>query len=162
MRLPYAGRMNAAHLHLILNHAPLFALIGAIALLVWGLVRSSPEVRLVARITFIIAALAGLAAFFTGKGAEEAFENVPRFIEGLVERHEDASTAALVGIMLCGVLAAVGIAIDRASARAKRLAVGTLFAASLVTLGLTAYAANLGGQIRHSEVRSTVSIEQPR
>lgn len=154
--------MNAAHLHLILNHTPLFALIGAIVLLVWGFVRGSAEVRLVARVTFIVAAFAGLAAFFTGKGAEEALQNLPRFIDRLVERHEDASTAALAGIMLCGILAAVGIAIDRASDRAKRLAVGALFAASLATLGITAYAANLGGQIRHSEVRSAVSIEQSR
>lgn len=162
MRPAYAGRMNAAHLHLILNHAPLYVLMAGIVLLAWGVMRSSPEVRLIARIAFIVAGFAGLAAYFSGKGAEEALEDLPRIFERLIERHEDAATIALVGIMLSGILAAIGIAIDRASDRVKRVAIGALFTVSLVTLAFTGYAANTGGQIRHSEVRSTVSIEQGR
>lgn len=162
MRPVYAGRMNAAHLHLIVNHAPLFGLIAAIALLFWGVLRNSPEVRLVARVTFVLAAIAGLVAYFTGKGAEEALENMPSVFEHLIERHEDAAAFALIGIMLTGILAAIGIAVDRAGVPIKRLAIGALFAVSLATLAFTAYTANLGGQIRHSEVRSTVSLEQSR
>ncbi len=154
--------MNAPHLHLVLNHAPLYALIAGFVLLLWGVVRNSPEVRLVARIAFVVAAFAGLAAYFSGKGAEEAVENLPRVFEHLIDRHEDAASIALVGIMLCGILAVVGIAIDRAGQLAKRIAVGALFAVSLATLAFTAYAANTGGQIRHPEVRSRVSIEQNR
>lgn len=152
--------MNAAHLHLILNHVPLFGLFAGIVLLAWGVIRASPEVRLVARVTFVLAAFAGLIAFFTGKGAEDALENLPRVLEHLIERHEDAATVALVGILLTGILAAIGIGIDRAPDRLKRIAIGALFAVSLVTLAFTGYAANLGGQIRHAEVRSTISLEQ--
>lgn len=154
--------MNGAHLHLITNHAPLFGLIAGIALLFWGVLRNSAEVRLVARITFILAAVAGLVAYFTGKSAEDALESLPRIFEHLIERHEDAATVALVGIMLTGIVAAIGSAIDRASDRVKRVTLGALIAVSLVSLAFTGYAANLGGQIRHSEVRSTVSLEQTR
>lgn len=152
--------MNAAHLHLILNHVPLFGLLAGILLLTWGVMRGSPEVRLVARITFVLAAFAGLIAYFTGKGAEDAVENLPRVFEHLIERHEDSATVALVGILATGIIAAVGIAVDRAGDLTKRLAIGALFAVSLVTLALTGYTANLGGQIRHTEVRSNVSLEQ--
>lgn len=65
-----------------------------------------------------------------------------------------------MGILLTGILAAIGIGIDRAGDRAKRIAIGALSVASLVTLAFTGYAANIGGQIRHPEVRSTVSLEQ--
>lgn len=122
--------------------------------------RSSPEVRLVARLTFVLAAFAGLVAFFTGKGAEEALDTMPGVLERFLERHEDTATAALVGIMATGIIAAIGIALDHAGALAKRLAIAALFAVSLATLALTGYTANLGGQIRHPEVRTNVGFEQ--
>lgn len=162
MRPAYAGRMNAAHLHLLLNHAPLYGLVAGVVLLFWGVVRGSAEVRLVARAALVVTALLGLVAFFTGKGAEHAIENLPHVFGHRIERHEDAAAVALFGMLLTGLLAAVGLAIDRASDRAKRVAIGALFLVSIATFFFTGYAANLGGQIRHPEVRSTVSIERSR
>lgn len=160
MRPAYAGRMNIAHLHLIVNHMPLFGLLAGIVLLVWGVMRNSPEVRLVARLTFVLAAAGGVVAFFTGKGAEDAVENLPQVFEQLIERHEDAATFALFGLGVTGLLAAAGIALHRASDGAKRVALGALFAASLFTLAFTGYAANLGGQISHPEIRSAANTAQ--
>lgn len=153
--------MNAAHLHLIFNHVPLFGVLAGIVLLSWGVVRQSPEVRLLARITFILTALFGLVVYVTGEGAEEVIEEMPGVLEHVIERHADAATIALIGVWLSGVLAAVGIAIDRSSDRVKRTVIGALFTVSLATIVMTGYAANLGGQIRHPEITG-VSVERPR
>lgn len=160
MRPGYAGRMNAAHLHLVVNHVPLFGLLAGIALLTWGIITDSREVRLVARVTFIIAGLSGIAVYVSGKGAEDIVENLPGTFERLIERHEDAATIALVGIALTGIVGAVGIAIDRAGATLKRIMVGALYAVSLATLAFTGYAANLGAQIQHPEISET-AVQKP-
>lgn len=144
--------MNAAHLHLILNHAPLFALAAGFALLVWGVARNSYEVRLIARVAFVLAAVAAVAVYFTGKAAEDVVENLPGVLERAIEQHEDAGTAALAAIAATGIIAALGLTIHRASETLRRVSVGALFAVSLLAFGLTAWAANAGGAIRHPEI----------
>lgn len=144
--------MNSAHLHLVLNHVPLFALAGGFALLVWGVVRNSHEVRLIARIVFVLAAVAAVAVYFTGRAAEDVVENLPGVLERAIEQHEDAGTAALAAIGATGIVAAIGLTLRRASDTLRRASLGALFAVSLVAFGLTAWAANAGGAIRHPEI----------
>jgi hypothetical protein len=144
--------MNSAHLHLVLNHAPLFALAAGFALLVWGVVRNSHEVRLIARILFILAAAAAVAVYFTGKAAEDVVENLPGVLERAIEQHEDAGTAALAAIGATGIIAAIGLMLHRASGTLRSATLAALFAMSLVAFGLTAWAANAGGAIRHPEI----------
>ena len=63
--------MNAAHLHLVVNHFPIIGLIlGCLVLLVGILIKSS-VVRRVGLSLFLIAGISAIPAFSTGEGAEK-------------------------------------------------------------------------------------------
>lgn len=149
--------MNSAHLHLMLNHAPLFALAAGFVLLAWGVVRNNYEVRLIARVAFVLAALAAVAVYFTGKAAEDVVENLPGVLERAIEQHEDAGTAALAAIAATGIFAALGLALHRAGDTLRRVNLAALFAMSLIAFGFTAWAANAGGAIRHPEIQNRLT-----
>ena len=62
--------MNAAHMHLLVNHLPVTGSIFAILLLVWSLARKNTDIARAALGLFVIAAITGLAAYFTGARLE--------------------------------------------------------------------------------------------
>jgi len=145
--------MNATHLHLLLNHVPVLGTAFGLGLLVFGMWRKSSELQKAALGTFVIAALVGVPAYLTGEPAEEGVESLPGVTEAFIEQHESAASIAFTGIVALGVIAMIGLFLFR---RGK--AVATWFA-TLMLVGalavsvLMAWTANLGGQIRHTEIR---------
>ena len=144
--------MNAAHVHLVLNHAPLFGLIAGIALLAWGLIRRSYEMRLASYAAFILSALASIAVYFTGGAAELLVEDLPGVAERAIERHEDIAKIAMFAIGASGLLAAAAIFVEHRRLALRRSVLAALLVVALLAAGVVAYAANLGGQIRHTEI----------
>jgi hypothetical protein len=99
--------------------------------------------------------LATLAVYFTGEPAEDAIKHLTGFEESLVEAHEDT---ALYGLILAEVLAVLGVAalyLKNRSSQANSMLIRVSIALSLLNTGLMAYTANLGGKIRHTEIRAT-------
>lgn len=144
--------MNAAHIHLVLNHAPLFGVLAGIVLLLWGLLRRSYDVRLASYAAFILSALAAIAVYLTGGAAESLIEDPPGIKESAIERHEDIAKIAMVAIGATGALAAITVFVEHSGLALRRSALAALLAVALVALGVVGYAANLGGQIRHPEI----------
>lgn len=145
--------MNAAHVHLLVNHVPVIGAFVGLALLAWGVARSSEEAKRLALGTLVLVGLASVPAYFSGKGAEEVVEDLAGVGEARIEEHEDSALASLVGAAALGVVALVGL---WSYSRSGRLADGWMMASlllSIVVCGLMAYTANLGGQIRHEESR---------
>lgn len=146
--------MDATHLHLALAHFPIIGTIIGTALLAYGLIIKNFEIQKVAMITFVIMALLTIPVFLTGEEAEEAVEHLPGFSERLIDEHEEL---AEIAIWLMGALGVLGIiayyAIRKKLSFAKIITVIT-FVLSLATFGIFAQAGNLGGQIRHSEIRT--------
>jgi hypothetical protein len=146
--------MNPAHLHLLLTHLPVVGAVFAVLLLAVGLLTRSAAVRRVALAAVVVVALLGLPTYFTGEGAEDAVEGLPGVSEALVERHEDAAGRSLVVLEAAGVLALLGLAV---TARARRVPTWVVAGTLLVTAvgaGLLGWTANLGGEIRHTEIRA--------
>lgn len=144
--------MNAAHVHLVLNHAPLFGLIAGIMLLSWGLLRRSYEMRLASYAAFILSALAAIAVYLSGGSAESLIEDLPGVTERAIERHEDIAKIAMVAIGATGLLAAVAFFVERTGLALRRSVPAALLVVAFVAVGVVGYAANLGGQIRHPEI----------
>jgi uncharacterized membrane protein len=146
--------MNTAHVHLLLTHLPVVGAVFAVLLLATGLLTRSAAVRRVALAAVVVVALSGLPTYFTGEGAEDAVEGLPGVSETVIERHEDAAGRSLVALETAGVLALLGLA---ATVRARRvpawIVAGTLLVTAVGT-GLLGWTANLGGQIRHTEIRA--------
>ena len=153
--------MSITHLHLLLNHVPVVGIVGLAALYALAAWRRSAELAKVA--LGLTVALAGIAVavYFTGEPAEELVERLPGFDEGLVERHEDAAMVATIALATLGLAATALLARYRRRALPNGIAMLGL-AASLVTSALLGWTANLGGQIRHTEIRGAAVADAPR
>ena len=145
--------MNATHIHLILNHIPVLGTAFGLGLLVFGLWRKSDELKKTASGIFVIVALATVPVYLTGEPAEDGVKSLPGVSQAFMERHAEAAGVGFTGVLVLGVVSLAGLVFFR---RGKMLPVwfgGSLLVASLVVSGLMAWTANLGGQIRHSEIR---------
>ena len=146
--------MNFAHLHLMLNHTPVlgsFLITALIILSIWK------KDKLLERLTFqsmILIGVLTLAAYFTGEPAEELIEHLPGVSEKFIRKHENA---AIYGLVVTEILAASGIAslvlLRRKSVQALTLLKPLLFL-GVLDIVLMAWIANLGGEIRHTEIRA--------
>lgn len=144
--------MSGAHLHLIVNHIPVLGAVFGLLLLAYGLVRRNDGVVRASLWTLAIVGLAGLMAYLTGEPAEEIVEELPGVSEAILERHEEAALLATIGGGIVGLAALAGLLLHRARPVASAFSAVML----LLTLGLfggMAWTANLGGQIRHGEIR---------
>lgn len=151
--------MNPAHLHIILNHIPVIGIPFGTALMIWGFLRKSDEVKRTALLVFVAMALVTIPTFLSGKAAEDIVEHLPGVSENLIEKHERAATIALVATCVLG-----GLALLRLLVPARFAAVGTpmtilVFVFSLGVSGWLGRTGHLGGQIRHTEIRgSSISL----
>jgi hypothetical protein len=150
--------MDAAHAHLILNHIPVVGLGAAILLLLYAFARKSDEMKKAALAGFVLLALVAIAVFLTGKAAEDIVEDLPGVSESFIEQHEEAATVSLIAIELLGALSLAGLVFTRRSKVFPKWFAVVSLAASLAVAGVITWTANLGGQIRHTEIRTGVSV----
>ncbi len=144
--------MNAVHLHLMLNHAPLFGVLAGLLLLAWGVFRNSREVRFLSYAAFVLSALSAIAVYLTGGAAEALVEDLPGITEAAIERHEEIAKIALGLACLSGIVALIAFYAERGTYALRKPALTSLFLIGVIALGTVEYAANLGGQIRHPEI----------
>jgi hypothetical protein len=93
----------------------------------------------------------------SGEPAEDAIEGVAGAIEPWVEPHEEAALVSLILGEALGVLAIAGLWSARRAVLPSRPMMTASLVLALVTAGSLAYTANLGGLIRHTEIRSGAS-----
>jgi hypothetical protein len=144
--------MNAAHLHLILNHVPVVLAAFTPLFLAWVLVRGSNESRRLGMGVAVLLGLTALPAFISGEPAGEIAEDVPGISAGLIEPHEEAAEAALIGVIVLGAVALAGLLYFRRAAMVPSALIAVLLVGSVVCAGLMTWTANLGGKIHHSEI----------
>lgn len=145
--------MNAAHLHLALNHLPVVGLLFALALIVVALRTRSPELARVALWSLVVVAVLGLLAYLTGEGAEEVVERLAGVSEAAIESHEEAALVAVLLVGGLGALAGAGLWLQAQGDGLRRGFLVLTLAATLLVAGWMAWTANLGGRIRHAEIR---------
>ena len=143
--------MNAAHLHLLLNHAPVFGVFFALGLLGLGRLRRSEELSRLGLVALVLSAGAALAAMLTGEPAEEAVEHLVGVTERAIHAHEEAAELAAVVTYAAGGIALAALLFFRRRGLGPRLTMLALLVA-FAAFGLMARTANLGGQIRHPEI----------
>ncbi len=152
--------MDATHLHLALAHFPIIGTIIGAAILAYGQIFKNIEIQKVALATFIVMALLTIPVFLTGEESEETVEHLAGIPEQLIENHEELAEKA---IWLMGILAGLSLvayyAIVKKFSFSKAITWITLLV-SLATFGLFAQVGNLGGQIRHSEIRPESNLNQ--
>lgn len=150
--------MSWAHLHLALNHVPVVGLPIVLLLLAWAIVRRSTELLKASFGLVILLAVVTVIVQVTGEPAEELVEGLPGVVESMVETHEESALLGTIGLVVIGVSAVFAL---------WRLGTGKILPqwystvvliAGIMVAGLMVWIANLGGQIRHSEIRPAASV----
>lgn len=144
--------LNAAHIHLLLNHVPILGFAFGLLLLVWGWYRGSDEVVRAALGLFLLVGLASVLVFFSGGGAEEVVEDLAGVSHDAIEAHEETGELAMLVSVVMGVLSGAGFFVFRVRSVPGWLKVAAL-AGGAIAFGLLSYAGFQGGQIHHEEVR---------
>jgi len=147
--------INWAHVHLMINHFPVIGVLGGILLLAYALVRKSEEVKMVSFGVFVLIALITIPVFLTGEGAEDVVKHIPGVTETYIGRHEELAELTLVLMEILGVLSLIGLVLLKLRGAIPIIIVILVLVMSLVTATFVSITANLGGQIRHTEIRDS-------
>ena len=146
--------MTWAHVHLALNHVPVIGLPIVVLLLGWALLRRSAELTRASFGLLVLLALVTVIVQLTGEPAEELIEGLPGVIDSMVEKHEEAALIGTLGMSGLGLLALFGWWRYRAGGSVARWLSSVLLFGGLLLTVYFGWVANLGGQIRHTEIRS--------
>src|SRR5713226_1948163 len=142
---------NAMHLHLMLNHAPLFGELFAAALLLAAAMARSKTLLRTALGVVLITALASIPVFFTGRAAADAIGKVEGIDQEAISPHEEAAERFLIAASAAGVAAVVALV------RLRRTTIAIAAALTLLSFGLAGWTANRGALIHHQELRAPVT-----
>jgi len=146
--------MNNTHVHLLLNHFPVIGSLIGIMILLYGLLIKNINIQKVSLATIVVMALIAIPVFLTGEPAEEAVENLPGVVESIIESHEEAAEVAFWVMMFTGGLALITLGLQIINHPFAKTFVLIALISGIASFGLMGRAAYLGGQIRHTEIRS--------
>jgi uncharacterized membrane protein len=149
--------MDATHLHLLLNHFPIIGSLLGVGVMAYGYLTSSEQVKKTALWTWAAMAAIAIPVFLTGEPAEESVEGLAGVSEALMEEHEEAATVAIWLMEALGLLSLVTLIAGWGKERLSKPLVLVATVLSLATFAAMARTGYLGGQIRHSEIRSAMA-----
>jgi hypothetical protein len=154
--------MSTTHVHLLLNHFPTVGFVMTIGLFLAGIVARSDQLKRASLVAFAGIGLIAIPTYVTGNAAAEmlcvgkAAEPCadPLMSRPLIERHEGAAVLALLLIMATAGFAWLGLWQHGQAHRIASWNIVVIAVLSFVAMGVIARAANIGGEIRHPEVRA--------
>lgn len=147
--------MSIVHLHLILNHVPLIGMAFVLLILGVAMWRRNDGMGRLGLVVMVGLAAVTAVVFLSGEPAEEAIESIAGVSEAMIHPHEEAAEASLIATGIAGVLALIVLGIYRRRAL-PRWVTGVALIAALVASSMLGWTANLGGQIRHTEIGGSV------
>jgi hypothetical protein len=159
--------LSPLHLHLMLNHLPVLGPVFVAVVLGWGFARRSrASVRFGLWLTVLLA-LATIPVELTGEPAEEQLRRFdPRVERRVIHEHEESGERGFYAILATGAVAALALWATRRprgahGAEPRGPLPLVVLGCLLVSFALFAYAALLGGRIRHTELRAPSTVVPP-
>lgn len=152
--------MNEAHFHLAINHLPIVGVLIGLLVLVTGFVLQKPEVKGTALGIFVFSALASIAAFYSGEGAEEIVERIPGISETLINQHKKAAELFFTIILILGGISVITMFLEIKKMKLAKLGFVLAILFSLAAGVLAKNAGTTGGEIRHTEIRNDANLIQ--
>lgn len=151
--------MNAAHLHLILNHLPIAGIIFALPLLLSGYIKKNKTLAHAGLIAVVATGAIAVTTFLTGEPAEEIVEGMTGISEEVIEVHEEAAEKAIWLIGATGLAALVSLLMSLKNKTLPRWSLPLVVVLAIFSVGALAWTNNLGGEIRHPELSDVQSSE---
>jgi len=146
--------MDLTHIHLLLNHFPTVGYIIGGGLFLLSLVAKSDDLKRASLVVLLGIALLAIPTYMSGNGAQAAIRSLPGVSKSLIEAHEGAALVAIAFMEFTGAFAWLGLWQFRRLARVPGWNLAVILVLTLVSLGLMTRASNLGGEIRHAEIRA--------
>ncbi|MBV8842575.1 MAG: hypothetical protein JO307_07170 [Bryobacterales bacterium] len=153
--------MNWTHVHLLLNHFPTIGMIVGLSVFFSAVVTKSDDLKRTSLGIFFFIALLSIPTFVTGTAAELALQKTPQVSVTRIQLHETAAFEALGVMELTGALAWLGLWQYRRVSRLPRGTLAAVLVTGLLTFGMMTRAANIGGEIRHPEIRENPGAAEP-
>lgn len=150
--------MDAAHVHLILNHFPISGIFISIPILLFAWWRKSDIVGRTGMFVVLLSGLVTVLTFLTGEPAEEVIEHLPGISEKVIKIHEEAAEKAIwfVAAAAIGALISLMIAFKKKAMPMRAIPLVTVLA--VCSMGILAWTNNLGGEISHPEIRKNKAV----
>jgi hypothetical protein len=155
--MPSITTVNLAHLHLLLNHVPTVGSVVALGLLLLALVRRNEHLTHAGLEALFVIAVVTLPVYMSGVAAHQKLRDQPGISDEAIRVHQDAALAGFTVTEFAGFVAWIALWQTRRRGRAARGLVPAATVLSIVALALMAQAANLGGEIRHPEIRTELA-----
>ncbi|NEW78868.1 MAG: hypothetical protein GZ086_05470 [Gelidibacter sp.] len=152
--------MNEAHLHLVVNHLPIVGILIGLLVLVTGFLLKKSEVKVTALGIFVFSALASIAAFYSGEGAEEIVERIPGISETLINQHEEVAELFFTVILILGGISLVAMFLEIKKYKFAKFGFILVTLILLVAVVLAKNVGTTGGEIRHTEIRNDANLIQ--
>jgi uncharacterized membrane protein len=146
--------MNEAHFHLVVNHLPIVGILIGLVVLLTGFVLKKSAVKVTALGIFVFSALASIAAFYSGEGAEEIVEKIPGISETLINQHEEAAELFFTIILILGGISLITIFLEIKKYAFAKIGFILVILGSLAAGVLAKNVGTTGGEIRHTEIRN--------
>jgi uncharacterized membrane protein len=150
--------MNQVHLHLLLNHLPIFGSVLGGIVLAYGLWTKSNHTKIAAYILLLISSLGGIITYLSGEGAEEAIEKIQGISKNALEQHEEFAVVGLVAIIVLGVVALIGLYVTSKELKFEKMFSGSALFLTLISFGIFIRLGDLGGEIRHTEISAISNV----
>jgi hypothetical protein len=146
--------MDWVYLHLALNHVAVLGPLFACGLLAWGCWRGTRDNIQLSLWLLVALTVVAIPIKFTGDFAAEGVVSQPAVEKDRIGRHEDSADQATAAVFALGVAAALTLFLSRRGRLFPKWALAVVGIAGLATFVVMARTANLGGHIRHPEIRS--------
>ena len=125
----------------------------AAVLLGVGILRHNLDLTKAGLVAVLAAGLLCLPAQLTGEGAAAIVQDMPRVSRALIQNHAAAAEQGFWVLEAAAALALFGLLLLKSASPKARLLAVLALAAAVLSFGLLVRAGNLGGQIRHTEIR---------
>lgn len=158
------SNLTPTHIHLLLNHFPTIGFSIAIGLLIGAIVSRSDDLTKASMTVLVTVAILTFPTYLSGNAADLAIRKMPGVSSTLVATHEGAALLSFVLMEMTGAVAWLALWQMRRAGKISARTLGTVLLLSAITMGLVTRAANIGGEIRHSEIRlatESTTLEGP-
>lgn len=157
--------MNYPHIHLMINHIPLFLPLFVLPVFIYGILKAKVDLMRLGLLAFIISGIAVWPVYYSGEKAEEVIENLIPQEKSYIETHHDDGELARNVLTVLGLFSIGGMFWTYKKGSAPNSYLYFVAALALASMYFIADAANSGGEIRHPEIRkgfnaSTINEEQ--
>lgn len=151
--------VSIVHIHLAINHSPLYTETFAFFLLLIGLIRKNRTLITSGLVVAIIAALCAIAADLSGDGAADFVQHSNPPLAGVdvkaISAHDDAAGYFLTAACVTGGVAVIALWWGRRRERPRWLDI-VMMVLIAFCISIVVRVALLGGRIHHQEVRAVV------